>query len=680
LCFNVIIKLKEEEEEEEEEVVTEESKKKKYSRDGENPQPWPLLILSSQKLNFKSSNGETSIAEWEKSFYPASKFSVKNYTFTQPISLEFPSYMYMSKNYYEPGWFKTHRRLKNIIVVMEFAPARSVLVDAAEDGKKFSHNQEKNLRKAFAIADIGKSGSISVAEIREVLVACDVDVDGEEGQKFLSGLQYRDGKVTFDQLKDLLMKKLYYRVQSGRYYVALSLAEAGCLRAAIHAQVHVPFFPGKDTIVALRTGQTLIDATYGYDPPGAYQHSTATVCYRFIDSALNYSPQDLTYLLRALQDNECEKRKEYFVEVKSNRRRKQIDPSSTSLSKVFTNSDEHHILQYRIAAGRVTAMLKSRGMYPRDAFAVIDTNRDGLLNLTDLNRGFEWLGLKMDPSLVNEFMAALDKDRDGYINLDEFKAAVNWDDGGEPLGNIGAFNNVPVMPQLEAGQSLKNVQVPEAVLASIKIKVKKVTKFEKVWNSQGSMSREKGSVWEPSLPYAALRQNKVTVSLGHYAGEQYDNPIRDNVDRLALEVTDTSGNWVAGSSWLPLVLDKLLPHPARFRLAWSLTHGSNPFYAWEPVPPSEEFVALGMVGTKKDEEPDVKCMRCVPLSWTCPSRRQKRIWSYNGTGGRHGSIWVINTMNLIQFVGGHEPPRVALDLKSQRFFVKEYSDIGLGKR
>jgi hypothetical protein len=98
------------------------------------------------------------------------------------------------------------------------------------------------------------------------------------------------------------------------------------------------------------------------------------------------------------------------------------------------------------------------------------------------------------------------------------------------------------------------------------------------------------------------------------------------------------------------------------------------------VPPSEEFVALGMVGTKKDEEPDVKCMRCVPLSWTCPSRRQKRIWSYNGTGGRHGSIWVINTMNLIQFVGGHEPPRVALDLKSQRIFVKEYSDIGLGKR
>jgi hypothetical protein len=202
-----------------------------------------------------------------------------------------------------------------------------------------------------------------------------------------------------------------------------------------------------------------------------------------------------------------------------------------------------------------------------------------------------------------------------------------------------------------------------------------VIKFSQIWNSQGSMSRDKISIWEPKIESGGFKQNKASICLGHFAGIGYDNPSRDSTDRLCLEVTDTSGSWVGGSSWLPHVLERFLPYPARFRLAWSLTHGNNHFYAWEPVPPAEEFVALGFIGSKSDKQPSVKSMRCVPRSWCKETTFLKKIWDDSGSSGRAGSVWVFNTINLVGFVTGSDPPvRKPYDLLSKRFFLKEYSN------
>ena len=189
------------------------------------------------------------------------------------------------------------------------------------------------------------------------------------------------------------------------------------------------------------------------------------------------------------------------------------------------------------------------------------------------------------------------------------------------------------------------------------------------------MSRDRISVWEPKIEGGGFKQNKASVCLGHFAGSGYDNPNRDSTERLYLEITDTSGSWVGGSSWLPHVLDRFLPHPARYRLAWSLTHGSNPFYAWEPVAPGEEFVALGFVGSKSDKQPTVKAMRCVPRAWCSESSFLKKIWDDSGSSGRAGSVWILNSLNLIGFVSGSDPPsRKPFDLKGKRFFLKEFTD------
>lgn len=656
--------------------MKESAKKKKYARDGENPIAWSIASLSApKKANNKDTRPEN-MDSWEKHFYPATEFTVKNYTFSKPVSLEFPEYMHMSHNYFDKSWsFKTQRRLKNVIVTMDFVPSKAQLREVAAVSKPFSPAQEKNLKKAFS-GSADKSGGISVTEIKEVLRAVDVDVDGEEGDKFFESMQVGPAgnarTVTFDELKNMLTQRMYYRVQSGRFYVALSLFEAECMRAALHQRSGMSLVPGKDTTVALRTERTLLDSTFGFEPAQSFQNSTAHACYRYIDSAVNYQPRELSLLLRALQNNTIENRYNYFVEVCSNRRRKQKDPATTSLSKIFVTENEHHLLSHKIASGRITALLKSRGMYPRDAFVAFDRNRDGLLDYDDLKKGLEWLGLNLDQSLLLGFMKEVDQDKDGFINLEEFKIAVGWE-GDEGVAETTGMLPLPPMPSDD--REKQQIVVPEAVLAAIKVKVKKLTKFSHIWNSQGSMSRQKASVWDPAVASSAFRGNKAAVSLGHFAGEGYENPNRDGKDRYALEVTDTSGSFIGGSNWLPLVMERYLPFPVRFRLAWSLTHGSNPFYAWEPVPPSEEFVALGFIGTTSETPPDVKCMRCVCKEWCKESTFVNKVWDDTGSGGREGSIWIFNTLYYIGFVSGSDPPkRRPWDLKSRRFFLKEYSD------
>ena len=667
--------------------MNEVAKKKKYSRDGENADPWAVESLSvtikdddvnyQKKKEEAKQRGDKKVKSWQNYFYPASEFSVKNYLFGKSITLEFPEYLYISNNYYQKQWsLKTHRRLKNVIVTMEFIPSKSALREVAAVGKGFTQEQEEGLRRAFLGANGDGTGAISVSELKEVLRAVDVDVDGEDGDRFFAQLPDLSSRViTFDELKHYLTQRTFYRVQAGRYYAAVSLFEAECMRAAMHQQLGVPLLPGHDTCVAIRTEKTMLDFSSGYEPAQSFQDSTAQSCFRFIDSQVNYQPRELTLLLRSLQTNALERRYNFFCEVRSNRRRKQIDPATTALSKIFITADEHHLLNYKIAAGRITALLKSRGMYPRDAFAAIDRDRDGLLKAEDIRRGMEWLGLKLDPALLAGFMKELDRDKDGFINLEEFKKAVGFEED-EAFLQTTAFNGgMPLPPMPSEDGEKKVVQIPEPVLASVKIKVKKVTKFNLVWNSQGSMSRHKISIWEPNIQSGGFKQNKATVCLGYFCGKNYDNPNRDSTDRLCIEITDTSGSWVGGSSWLPHVLDRFMPHPARFRLAWSLTHGNNHFYAWEPVPPAEEFVALGFIGTKDDKQPNPKCMRCVPRSWCKESSFLHKVWDDSGSSGRAGSVWLFNTLNLVGFQSGTDPPRKKpFDLKSRRFFLKEFSD------
>ena len=239
------------------------------------------------------------------------------------------------------GWgLRTHRRLKNVIVVMEWVPSKGALVEITgveAAGGGFNKDQELSLRKAFELADASGTGGLNEQELKEVLRAVDVDVDGDEGSAFVSDFFRRvadtnhDGTVSFEELKQMVAGGAYYKVQGGRYYVALSLPEAECMRAFMHTEVSSVsglggggLGWGGDTSACLSTGQTMLDYTPGFEPSGSYQAGTARAVYKFLDSQVNFEATEVNNLIRALQGNDVGSRKRFFDEVKSNRRRKAV--------------------------------------------------------------------------------------------------------------------------------------------------------------------------------------------------------------------------------------------------------------------------------------------------------------------------------------------------------------------
>ena len=145
---------------------------------------------------------------------------------------------------------------------------------------------------------------------------------------------------------------------------------------------------------------------------------------------------------------------------------------------------------------------------------------------------------------------------------------------------------------------------------------------------------------------------------------------------FTIEVTDTAAlRLIQRSRALSSALDKVLPHPIKFKNVWQMARGGGTaLYGWKATPPDVSFVALGMICTTTENPPELTCMRCVPLIWCVPSRKPPvKIWDDSGAGGgRPGSIWAINSINLIAIVQGHDIPMDTFyDLNSERFFLTE---------
>ena len=78
-------------------------------------------------------------------------------------------------------------------------------------------------------------------------------------------------------------------------------------------------------------------------------------------------------------------------------------------------------------------------------------------------------------------------------------------------------------------------------------------------------------------------------------------------------------------------------------------------YIWKPIPHSARFVALGMVATTTGDPPPLEAVHCVPRKWVIPTTfTPTEIWNDAGSGGRAGSLWVVNE---------YRPPIVDAQLK-----------------
>ena len=72
------------------------------------------------------------------------------------------------------------------------------------------------------------------------------------------------------------------------------------------------------------------------------------------------------------------------------------------------------------------------------------------------------------------------------------------------------------------------------------------------------------------------------------------------------------------------------------------------------------------------QEPEELECRTIPLKWVDRTKLPpKPVWEDSGTGGRPGSVWSINAMNLIALAKGHDAPQeMFYDLRGDRFFLR----------
>ena len=104
-------------------------------------------------------------------------------------------------------------------------------------------------------------------------------------------------------------------------------------------------------------------------------------------------------------------------------------------------------------------------------------------------------------------------------------------------------------------------------------------------------------------------------------------------------------------------LDQNFPPPVRYLIALIVpAKGASSLVLWKPLPPTPDFVALGMVATahpadaKEPKPPPYDAVRCVPKAWARKAAAPEVAWQ-----GSAGTVWRTRH-NLVVGAKGRQPP------------------------
>ena len=211
--------------------------------------------------------------------------------------------------------------------------------------------------------------------------------------------------------------------ERGRHYVALTLAEAETIRRVMHLRLERELIDGSGCSLALRclpAENSVIDVSHQFPPGQAYQQRLASQSLRYLNCDMYYKEDQLSVLLRGLQESSTRERRIFFERTIGCRRRMRRKWEETPLSKLFTLPDEFYLLKQRAQSVRTREAIKAKGMLLYDAFRMFDYRRNGLLSPAELWGALEWLGLDLGPHDILDFVRTADTDRDGNISYREF--------------------------------------------------------------------------------------------------------------------------------------------------------------------------------------------------------------------------------------------------------------------
>eukprot|EP00929_Paragymnodinium_shiwhaense_P084618 TRINITY_DN45263_c0_g3_i1.p1 TRINITY_DN45263_c0_g3~~TRINITY_DN45263_c0_g3_i1.p1 ORF type:complete len:2284 (+),score=520.79 TRINITY_DN45263_c0_g3_i1:413-6853(+) len=405
-----------------------------YERTDEAPVPWKLSLLTQGAGQASSSSSP---------FYPLGEFAVNKGVLEQSGgALEgLPSYAMVSDNYYRRTWrMKSLRRLRNVVCFLEWVPDVRKLQRLSMPREGLSLEQRARLKEVFQLYQKSGASSIDGQDLLMLFRSLDVNVEGNSRATQLAGR-----KLTLEQLEEEVSSQALYRMQRGRYFVALSLSEAEHLRAAMHLMT--PDVWPTHCGLALRClgnreaglNDSLIDS-YGPVLDSVeleYQLEASEQLFRFFNGAVHFQARELSILLRTLQLTRVADRLPWWVDSRSCRRRGQEQWRRYPVCSAFglSGQGDGHDVATKALLSRLRWALAVQGLQPADAFRMFDAARLGGLRKADFAAGLERLNIRKTPASssprwaqqVDALFKLLDKDANEMIDAEEFKAEMELD-------------------------------------------------------------------------------------------------------------------------------------------------------------------------------------------------------------------------------------------------------------
>ena len=474
---------KEVQQQQDQEIEIEKFVDRDYSRNEETPKPWRFSLLAKRRESFVHPgavrtlrDGEVEAAEDERRHLEPHQtndqqsdrageeewhYRLRDFRLKQQASLSFPEYLGISNNFYNRNW-RGLRRLKNVVVVLEWAPEASAITPATPPPPVCSADSEpvmKSLRMLVASNDATDNEKVlptvaaALTLTRDNLAAAIAELTDRparagECEELTSRFGTAEGELGYENIHQLVSNGQLHAEEAGRHFVAVSLAEAETIRRILHVRRERPIIDGQDTEIALRysplagggdasigSGGVVMDVsvgwkrrTYGTDRPAetgapAYQLAAAHNCLRFFDSDTHFSEPAVQVLVRALQWSEAAARERFFTTTIGHRRRMECRFEETALVRAVTLEHEWEALKQRAYSAFMRRCLERLDLSLWAAFRAFDQDGDALIAGGELSAAMRWLGVPApcrSSEDVVDFLDTVDLDRDGYISYKEF--------------------------------------------------------------------------------------------------------------------------------------------------------------------------------------------------------------------------------------------------------------------
>lgn len=223
-------------------------------------------------------------------------------------------------------------------------------------------------------------------------------------------MQYQEllnskGGFTFGVFKEMVKDfALQFKKQDNKHYVLLSLQEAEHFRGVMHARKDMSLLLSEATQIKPGTSAGLwlmgdfnmvqLATSKAFEKANRAQHSSMVNSFRFVNSDTHFDNNGLTVLLRVLESDTTENREKWWVEVRSCRRRRQIQlDGSFPIVTVFNTENEYDFMEFKATVDRVRNGLHEKGMLIFDAFRAFNSSHTGLMTCSELYGGLDFLGI-----------------------------------------------------------------------------------------------------------------------------------------------------------------------------------------------------------------------------------------------------------------------------------------------